>query len=283
MSKRLLTIITLTIFLLTSIGFSLAQDDLWEEFDHSNFDNPTTIDNKYFPLTPGMRYTYEGTSNDEGEEIERRVVRTVTDLTKEIDGIQTLVIWDLDFDDDELIEAEIAFFAQDNDGTIWRMGEHPEEYEDDEFIAAPTWIAGQGDGKAGILLQGDPQPNTLDFSQGFSEEAEFTDRSMVFSVGEEICVAVGCFENVLIMDEFNPEELDAYQQKYYAPDVGLIQVGWRGEGEEEQEELELTEIEELDEAAMTETRDAAFVLENHAYEVSAEVYGETAPMEQMGN
>jgi hypothetical protein len=282
MYQRFLTLLSISILVLTTLASSVAQDgDLWENFPYDNFDDSTTIDNPWLPYIPGMRFTYEGSFLDEGEEIERRVITTVTDLSKEIDGITALVIWDQDYDDDELVETEIAFFAQDNDGNIWRMGEHPEEYEDGEFVEAPTWIAGQDDAHAGILVPGTPELETADFSQGYVESVDFTDRAFVFAMGEELCIELGCYEDVLIIDEFNPEEEDAFQQKYYAPDVGNIFVGWRGEGEEEQEEMELIAIDELDEEAMAEAREAAFALEAHAYEVSAEVYGETAPMQQM--
>lgn len=275
---------TMCLLILISGGILSAQDEnLWEEFHYDNFDNSTSVDNLWYPLTPGIRFTYEGSFLDEGEEIERTVITTVTKLTKEIDGIQTLVIWDQDFDDGELVETEIAFFAQDNDGNVWRMGEHPEEYEDGEFVEAPTWIAGQGDAHAGILVPGNPDLEASDFSQGYSEEVEFTDRAFVFAVGEEFCIELDCYENVLIIDEFNPDEEDAFQQKYYAPEVGNIYVGWRGEGESEQEEMELVSIEELDEEALAEAHEAAFELDAHAYEVSEEVYGETPPMEAMSD
>ncbi len=110
-------------------------------FDADNFDNPTVIDNPYLPMKPGTRWVYEGTTNED-ELVDHQVVITVTDLTKVINGVETVVSWDLDFSDGQLAEAELAFFAQDNDGNVWRMGEHPEEYEDGELVDAPTWLAG---------------------------------------------------------------------------------------------------------------------------------------------
>ncbi len=47
---------------------------------------------------------------------------TVTDLTKEIGGVQTVVILKNDFSDGELEKLELAFFAQHNDGNIWHLG-----------------------------------------------------------------------------------------------------------------------------------------------------------------
>ena len=41
---------------------------------------------------------------------------TVTDLSKVIDGVRTLVIWERDYTAGQLSEPELAFFAQDNAG-----------------------------------------------------------------------------------------------------------------------------------------------------------------------
>ena len=96
----------------------------FENFSANNFDYPTNITNKWFPLKSGMQYVYEGiTNDDEGNQVSRRLVVTVTDLTKVIDGVNTVVSWDRDYNDDSLVEAELAFYAQDNNGTVWRRSE----------------------------------------------------------------------------------------------------------------------------------------------------------------
>ena len=40
-----------------------------------------------------------------------------------------MVVWERDYTEGEEVEAELAFFAQDNYGNVWHMGEYPEEYE----------------------------------------------------------------------------------------------------------------------------------------------------------
>jgi hypothetical protein len=47
-----------------AIADETAQKD-FENFNPDNFDNPTNIDNKWFPLKPGMQYVYEGITNDD--------------------------------------------------------------------------------------------------------------------------------------------------------------------------------------------------------------------------
>ena len=97
-------------------------------------------------------------------------------------------------------------------------------------------------------------------------------------MGEQTCVPVDCYEDVLITEEFSQSEPDAFQVKYYAPGVGNVRVGWRGE-DATHEELELTELTQLSDGDLAEIRDAALALEAHAYEISKEVYDQTKPSE----
>src|SRR5215207_4291435 len=131
-----------------------------KDFDPTNFDNSTTVDNKWFPLVPGDHSVFEGSAIDDGERISRRVVSTVTDLTKEINGVNTILVWERDYSEGELVEAELAFFAQDTYGNVWHMGEYPEEYENGEFDKAPGWLAGFKGAKAGIAMMAQPRLNT---------------------------------------------------------------------------------------------------------------------------
>src|SRR3989337_2532705 len=174
-----------------------------EDFDPANFDDPTNIDNQWFPLKPGMQYTYEGVTEEGGESIPHRGITTVTNLTKVIDGVRTVVVWDQDFSDDELVETELAFFAQDNDGNVWRLGEYPEVYELGELVENPTWIHGLKGAQAGIIMTADPQVGTPSYSQGGAPAVDFTDRGPVDQMGQQACVPVDCYEDVLVVAELD--------------------------------------------------------------------------------
>ena len=80
-----------------------------------------------------------------------------------------MTLWDRDINDGKLLEGELAFWAQDDDGNVWLMGEYPEEYDDEgNFEAAPdTWFSGIDRARAGIMMRGDPQPGTRHLPAGF--------------------------------------------------------------------------------------------------------------------
>jgi hypothetical protein len=279
----LLVLFAFTCFLLyNDVLMTEEKAEQFEHFDGDNFDNPTNIDNEWMPLKPGTRFVYTGTTVEDDEAIPHRVVINVTDLTKDIGGVRAVITWDLDYSDGELVEAELAFFAQDNDGNVWRMGEYPEEYEEGEFVIAPAWLHGIENAIAGISMRADPKLGTPSYSQGWGPAVEFTDRGVVYQTGQETCVPVDCYKDVLVISETSLAEPDAHQLKYFARGVGNIQVGWKGEGEKTQEVLELAEIVELGSKELAEVRAEALKLEKTAYKRSKDVYGKTSPAMQRG-
>ena len=249
---------------------------LFETFEHANFTNPTAISNQWLPMAPGMRYVYEGFTQEDGEVLPHRLEMTVTDLTKVIDGVNSVVIWDVDYSDDDLVETELAFYAQDDDGAVWRLGEYPEEWEEGVFIEAPSWIAGIQDARAGIAMRDSPRVSSTSYSQGWGPAVEFTDRAYVDSVTSSTCVPVDCYSGVLVATEFNNDEPGAEQLKYYARGIGNVRVGWRGD-DSSIEELELVEVVRLSGEEMAQVRTTALMLEERAYILDPDVYGLTLP------
>jgi hypothetical protein len=251
------------------------------DFDPANFSHPTEVTNPWFPLVPGTRFTWQGHATDEGERIARQVVFTVTDLTKVVNGVRTVVAWDRDYNDGKLEEIELAFFAQDDDGNVWHFGQYPEELDGKEIVKTPTWIAGLHGARAGITMQAVPRLDTPSYAEGWGgSDVNWTDRGQVYRLGQETCVPVDCYADVLVIDEFNPDEPGAHQLKYYAPGVGGVRVGWRGAEEEEREVMVLVSLEHLNAAQMDEVRRQALAQEARAYRISPDVYGTTDPIDQ---
>ena len=189
--------------------------------------------------------------------------------------MRTVVLWDRDFNAGQLVEAELAFHAQDNDGNVWNLGEYPEEYENGEFLGAPnTWIAGLAGAEAGIIVQANPRLGDK-YLQGFAPDVDFLDCARVFKTGETTCVPLDCYANVLVIAERSPlEPGSGHQLKYYAPGVGNVQVG--AVGDPEGETLVLVEVVHLGTPALAEARREALKLEKRAYRVS-DVYRLTPP------
>ncbi|MEY2443178.1 MAG: hypothetical protein QOJ46_2604 [bacterium] len=241
------------------------------------FKHPARIDNSWHPVVPGTQYVYEGRVNGARGPKPHRVVFTVTDLEKRIAGVDTRVIWDRDFNLGRLAEAELTFFAQDDDGNVWNFGEYPEEYAASGRLegAPDTWISGVQGAKAGILMRGDPQPRTSSYLQGNAPKIGFGDTAKVVGPGKRICAAGRCYSSVLVIDETNPlKPGDGHQLKYYARGVGNVRVKPRGG---DGEVLVLVKVRHLGAAAMARVRAAALVLDRRGARSKKQSYGRTAP------
>jgi hypothetical protein len=276
------------LLLLTSVGVAGASSgsatprcDALTDFRINDFSRPIKIDNPWYPLVPGTQFILDGTINAGATPSAHRVVFTVTDLTKVLNGVTTRVLWDTDTNDGQLAESELAFQAQDNDGNVWVMGEYPEEYEAGVFVGAPsTWIGGLQGAKAGVLVPGHPSVGTPAFRQGYSPKNRFFDCGQVFAIGQQVHIGLGNFTNVLVINEWAPlEPTGGIQQKYYAPGVGTIQIG--ALNDPEAETLVLTGLKHLGPPALAAARAEALKLEQRAYQVS-DVYRNTLPAELPG-
>ena len=249
-----------------------------KDFDPALFEDSATVDNPWFPLEPGTRYIWEGRAFEDDRRVDRRVVFTVTDLTKVIGGVRAVVGWDRDFNDGKLGESELIFFAQDKYGNVWHLGQYVEIYnEEGEFEGGRVWVVGDPEGSlAGIAMKAEPELSTHSYSQGYAPPPWYwDDRSRVYDVGARTCVPVGCFDDALVVEEFERPIPGAYQLKYYARGVGNVRVGWRGPNEEEQEVMVLQKRFDLSPEALDAARAEALALEHRAY-----AYARTPPAQQ---
>lgn len=169
--------------------------------------------NPYFPLVPGTK-VYEGN----GETI----TVTVTDNTKEILGVTCIVVTDIVEKNGVVIEDTVDWYAQDIYGNVWYFGEISQEFDNSELVSLEgSWKAGVDGAKPGILMRANPQAGDVyrqEFSLGNAE-----DMAEVLSVtGSATASAAFCNGNCVITKDWTPMDPDVIENKYYAPNVGLI-------------------------------------------------------------
>jgi len=231
------------------------------------FSDPLTVDNRMFPLVVGTQFVYQGTIVEGGEAKPHSVVFTVTDLSKVVDHVRTVVAWDRDFLEGELQEQELAFFAQDDAGNVWNFGEYPEEYDNGKFAGAPsTWIRGTAGAYGGVHMLDRPKVGAQ-YREGLVRAIQFDDVSRIARTGQVTCVPADCYRQVLVVDETSPNDpASGHQIKYYSPRAGLVRVSARGG--DAQEFLTLAAVRHLDDSALAKVRAAALAMDRRAYQVS---------------
>lgn len=181
------------------------------DFDPADFSDPAP--NRYFPLAPGVMTVFEG-----GDE---RVEVTVTHETKVILGITATVITDQVFVGGALAEDTIDWYATDNAGNVWYLGEQTAEYENGEITTtAGSWEAGVDGAQPGIAMLANPQVGDTYRQEFYAGEAE--DLGEVHALGENVEVPYGSYQGVLVTEDWTPLEPDIHERKWYAPDVGVV-------------------------------------------------------------
>lgn len=180
------------------------------------------VDNTFFPLSSGETQVYEGEELDAetGETIEIRIESTVLPETDVVAGVEVTVVEVKDFEDGELVESTLDYYAQHKDGTVYYLGESVDEYEDGEVVGhGGQWLAGEGDNQPGIFMPAEVQVG-VEFEQerapGVAE-----DRSKVVAVDQTVTTAAGTFSGCIKTEDFDPLG-DVTEFKYYCPEIGLV-------------------------------------------------------------
>jgi hypothetical protein len=176
-----------------------------------------TIDNPYLPYLPGTRWVYENTSS-EGDE---RIVVTVTDQTRMVQGVRATVVRDTVTDEDgRVVEDTFDWFAQDKAGNVWYFGEDTTAYEDGTTTKEGSWEAGVDGAQAGIVMLADPRPGDTYQQEYYEGEAE--DRGEVLAVDARASVPFGSYTDMVKTADTTPLEPEVEEHKYYAEGVGFV-------------------------------------------------------------
>jgi hypothetical protein len=183
------------------------------------------IDNPYWPMAPGSRWVFTETDFKGNEE---RIVVTVTDRKKTIEGIEATVVHDVVTENGELIEDTFDWYAQDKDGNLWYLGEDTTEFENGKPVSKHgSWEAGVKGAEAGILIPANPEVGLTYRQEYLKGEAE--DAARVLSVNQQVEVPTGKYKGVLMTEDWTPLQPEINEHKFYARGVGpILLVGLSG-------------------------------------------------------
>ena len=199
-----------------------AQADLPQGDDPVDLDPATftaDIDNPYWPMAPRTRWTYREV-DEEGAEV--KVVVIVTTQTKKIaNGITARVVRDTVTEDGALIEDTFDWYAQDDAGNVWYLGEDTAEFEGGKITTKEgSFEAGVDGALPGIIMPGDPQPGMTYRQEYYKGHAE--DNGEVLSMEEMAEVPFGHFKDALLTKDTVGLEPDVLEYKLYAKGVGPV-------------------------------------------------------------
>ena len=210
-------------------GATLAARDLENPpFDPAHF--VAGVDHPYFPLVPGTTWTLREADGDETNTIE---VLDTAGSPKVILGVTATVVRDRVWVGDELVEDTLDWFAQDEDGNVWYLGEDVKNYAGGVLVDTEgSWEAGVNGARAGINMLAAPEAGDTYFQEDAPGVAE--DMAKVKRLGTDVSVPYGDFPDALQILEWTPLEHGKSGYKYYASGVGLVlETGTNGKGRSE--------------------------------------------------
>src|SRR5262249_17450301 len=106
------------------------------------------IDNLYFPLPVGRTLVYTGVKDGQTQ----TDTVTVTDQTKVILGITATVVSDIATHDGAVLEKTFDYYAQDDQGTVWYLGEDTTAFlPNGKTDTSGSFLAGVGGAQPGII------------------------------------------------------------------------------------------------------------------------------------
>jgi hypothetical protein len=160
--------------------------------------------NPYFILEPGYVQVLQG----EGT----RLVVTVLDETKNVDGVECRVVEEKESKNGKVVERARNYFAiSKRTNSVFYFGED----------VGGAWLSGVKGARFGLIMPGLPLLRARYYQEIAPGVA--MDRAEIISLNETIKTPAGEFKNCLKIEETNPLEPGNKEYKYYAPGVGLVQ------------------------------------------------------------
>ena len=191
-------------------------------------DLSSVVTNPFLPMPVGASWVIEAMT-DEGLE---RIEVSVEAETREVWGVDALVVRDTAYLEDVIIEDTWDWFAQDGEGNVWYLGEETQEYEDGvPGSTAGSWEAGVDGALPGIVMLAEPTVGTSYRQEYYQGEAE--DYGTVVALDESVSVDAGDFEGCLKIRERSVIDPELDELKYYCRGVGNVLI----EEEDVREEL----------------------------------------------
>jgi len=182
------------------------------------FSHPRDITNRYLPLA--------ALKQDILESKEGRVERTTKpDVAKtfQVGGqsVEALTVEDLEYDTaGNLKEATLDYFAQDDAGNVYYLGEDVDEYKNGQVTGhSGAWLYGKDTQNLGLLMPANPKVGMKFKSE---DAAPITwEADEIVSRSESVTVPAGTYAKCLKVKEQASDGDTEF--KVYAPGIGCIE------------------------------------------------------------
>jgi hypothetical protein len=184
------------------------------------FSHPREINNQYLQLASLKQDILEGTEGSKKVRITRIAKPEVRKIFKIGDqSVEAFAVEDREWENGALAEVALDFFAQDDNGTVYYLGEEVDEYADGKIVGHEgSWMFGKDTQVPGVLFPAKPTIGDKFKSEDVSPEINETDE--VVSLTETVTAPAGTYKNCVKIKEHLSDGTTEY--KYFAKGVGVV-------------------------------------------------------------
>lgn len=178
------------------------------------------VDNPFHPLPEGATWIFEAETDLGFERIEIEVLSA----TATVNGIEAVVVADAAYVDGVLVELTEDWYAQDDAGNVWYLGEETCVYEDDVCVDTEgSWEWGLDGALPGIIMPADPevtgQPYFQEYYVGHAEDV-----GEVVEVDTAVSVPAGDFSGCVRTHDTSHLDPELSEYKTYCSGVGVVLI-----------------------------------------------------------
>src|SRR5262245_10820583 len=196
------------------------------------FTTPLDIDNPYFPVVPGAVKVSRGKDGSDRTTVVELFRADTRDFVVGAATVKCRALQETEFEDGELAEISVNWFAQSDDGGVWYFGEVVDEYDEGAVSGhGGSWLVGGpgGGDPAETMTVASPalvMPGNAEVGDEFRPE-DLPDGSVevgtVARLGRKVRTPAGMFDDCLEVAELHLPSGER-ETKWYAPGQGVVKA-----------------------------------------------------------
>jgi hypothetical protein len=178
----------------------------------------SSVDNPWFPLVPGTRWTYSRYTPSGSDTL------TATVLTRHhrVAGVDTTAVrWEVRLRSGRTPTLSVRWYAQDTAGNVWWFGQRViRQSPRVDLLAARSWAAGRDGAEAGLAMSAAPRVGD-GYANGF-EPGVVESHSTVLSVDATVALPTRDYRGTVSTRDLSPLQPVREVRSFYASDIGMV-------------------------------------------------------------
>jgi hypothetical protein len=177
-----------------------------------------SVDNPWFPLVPGTRWTYSRYTPSGSDTL------TATVLTRHhrVAGVDTTAVrWEVRLRSGRTPTLSVRWYAQDTAGNVWWFGQRViRQSPRVDLLATRSWAAGRHGAEAGLAMSAAPRVGD-GYANGF-EPGVVESHSTVLSVDATVALPTRDYRGTVSTRDLSPLQPVREVRSFYARDIGMV-------------------------------------------------------------